>query len=280
MDDLTFRSQGDKELVAAVAVPPRPDDQTGALLWLHGWGGNRFQYESILPEFAERFNLYVVAPEWRGCGFDCDPVTGAGICTPYDFSHLQVVDALNALREARAAYRIDDRRLFAWGGGQGGHIAVLVAAYAPRTFAAVTNVAGFSYVDAAREAVLGWTLGPRDHEVRDARRFAGQIRSRVWLIHGDLDASVPIEHAHSLEGALRAGGARVETRFIAGAAHMLDPITDRRRATLEAMTDDYLNLRTDGRTELGQTTTVELPVTGGAFQVGFGGAVIEVHPPT
>ncbi len=278
MEELLFSSQGDKQLVAAVAAPPRPDAETGALLWLHGWGGNRFQYEAIVPEFAERFNFYVIAPEWRGCGLDCDPVTGAGICKPYDFSHLQVVDALNALREARAKYRFDDRRLFAWGGGQGGHIAALVAAYAPETFAAVTNVAGFSYVDAAREIQLGWTLAPRDFEVRDARRFAGQIRSKVWLIHGELDASVPIEHAYSLEKALKSAGVRVQTKFIAGAAHMLDPITDRRQATLDAMSQDYLGLRTEGQSELGRATTVDLIGTAGGFQVRFGGRVIEVHP--
>jgi pimeloyl-ACP methyl ester carboxylesterase len=278
MQDISYQSQGGKTLVAAVAAPPEPNEETGALLWLHGWGGNRFQYAAILPEFAERFNLYVVSPEWRQCGYDCNPETGSGICQPYDFSHLQVVDCLNALQAARTHFPLNDRRLFAWGGGQGGHIALLLAAYAARTFAMVCDVAGFSYVDSDRVPLLGWEPSPLDYQIRDARNFARQIRARVWLIHGDLDQSVPIEHAYSMAGALHSAGKQLGEAFLKGAHHMLDPITDRRQASLDYLADDLAHLQTDGATELASGETVRLACPDGTFIVSFGRGPIEIRP--
>ena len=270
LQDIRFPSQGGEELTALLASPARPDATTGVLLVMHGWGGNRFLYRDMMLDLAERCNVYAVSPEWRGSGFHHDPVGGRGLTLPYDFSHLQTMDCLNSVQAVRRQCTVDDTRLFAWGGGQGGHIALLLAEFAPLTFAAAVNIAGFAYVDASREQVIGWTPSRRDREIRDSRRFADRVRAKVWLIHGGRDESVPIEHAYANEQALRAAGANVHTLFFPESGHQLDPATDRWRVTLDHLVEDFRTLRTDGRPELGTGEVVELPCTDGAFRLTFG----------
>ena len=98
--DLTFASAGTtspKPIVCRVLAPDAIDERTGAMLFLHGWGGNRFQYRGMMKDFVPRYNVVGVAPEYRQSGYDADPVAGTGTVVPYDFSHFQVIDCLGSL---------------------------------------------------------------------------------------------------------------------------------------------------------------------------------------
>ena len=125
-----------KPIAVAVIEPDNVDTETGMMLFSHGWGGNRFQHQDKMEYTADRFNLICLSAEYRQSGYDFNPVTGKGSYVPYDASFHQVFDTLNALRHMLDLRpKTNRRRLFHYGGSQGGHIALLSAIYAPQTFA-------------------------------------------------------------------------------------------------------------------------------------------------
>ncbi|MBO7091166.1 MAG: alpha/beta fold hydrolase, partial [Victivallales bacterium] len=141
--ELSFDSIGcnetyTKEITILVVAPDKFDDKTGAMLFCHGWGGNRFQHQEFMKAVADKFNLLCLSPEYRMSGFDYAPRGGYGWFKPYDLSFYQTFDALLALRFIlRLHTNLNHKRIFVYGGSQGGHIALLSAIYAPNTFAAV-----------------------------------------------------------------------------------------------------------------------------------------------
>ena len=141
--ELSFDSIGcnetyTKEITILVVAPDKFDDKTGAMLFCHGWGGNRFQHQEFMKAVADKFNLLCLSPEYRMSGFDYAPRSGLGWFKPYDLSFYQTFDALLALRFIlRLHTNLNHKRIFVYGGSQGGHIALLSAIYAPNTFAAV-----------------------------------------------------------------------------------------------------------------------------------------------
>ena len=134
--DITYPSQDGKMITALVSPPSTINADTGLLLVVHGWSNSRFQYAADMADYAARFNVVCVSPEYRMCGFDHDPVNGKGTTLPYDYSHLQVIDSLNAIPAAlHHDPCLNQERIMGWGGSQGGHIILLCSAFAPNSFA-------------------------------------------------------------------------------------------------------------------------------------------------
>lgn len=244
--DVTFLSANSasypKRTVAWIVAPDQVNHQTGLLHYAHGWGGNRFQYNDMMREFSCRYNLVCLATEYRQSGYDFDPLTGRGACLPYDCSFYQVVDCLNAVRAVLQLFpTLDRRRLLAFGGSQGGHITLLMTVFTPDTFACAISGCGLAFIDAERAAnQAGRTLTADDMAVRNLINLAPLVRCPVVLMHGTADNNVPDGHSRSLETALhQAGRVEVRSRYYEGAGHGLEPVTDRRTATIE-LADDLL----------------------------------------
>jgi len=236
--EFQFRSQGGVPVWALVVEPEVPRGSTGVMLVVHGWGNNRYQYRQMMHQFAERYDLYCVSPEYRHSGFAADD-TGKGVLQPYDLSHLQVVDCLQAYIELLERVRVGNfRRSYLWGGSQGGHIALLAAAWLPHTFAVTVDCCGLVRPEARQWEKAGWRGDQDDIEVRDATRFAHLIRSPVYIVHGEADEIVPVEHSRQMERALREAGREVTARYYPGADHFLRPVTTRAQATIELADDD------------------------------------------
>ncbi|MCK4981788.1 MAG: acetylxylan esterase, partial [Victivallaceae bacterium] len=124
-----------KPLTALVLEPDLVNNETGAMLFTHGWGGNRFQHLDKMEYALDKYNLICVSVEYRQSGFDFDPVKGQGSYRPYDGSFYQVFDVLNGFRTVlELNNNINRKRLYHYGGSQGGHISLLSSIFAPDTF--------------------------------------------------------------------------------------------------------------------------------------------------
>jgi dienelactone hydrolase len=218
-----------KPITVLVMEPDEIGPRTGAMLFTHGWGGNRFQYQQTMEYALEEHDLVCVSVEFRQSGYDFDPVTGQGAYRPYDASFYQVFDVLNGLRSVLSLRpSIDRSRLFHYGGSQGGHIALLSAVFAPRTFACVYTGSAATHMGESRTLNAGRAFAPHELAVRDAVELAPRIECPVFMEHGTADQTVPHrEHAIPLEARLRASGKLGGVRYYEGGDHGLAPVTTR-----------------------------------------------------
>ena len=277
--EFQFCSQGEVPIQALVVEPDAPRGSTGVMLVVHGRGNNRYQYRRMMHEFAERYDLYCLSPEYRHSGFAASE-TGKGTVEPYDASHLQVVDCLQAYVELLERVRLgESRRSYLWGGSQGGHIALLASAWLAHTFAVTVDCCGLVRPEppAEKMAQRGWDRD--DIEVRDATRFAHLIRSRVYIVHGDADEVVPIEHSQLMERALRAAGKVVTARYYPGGDHFLRPVATRAQATIDLADEDLRHRLLEGANDFERGTVQQLATTHRLYEVRCGLSAVTLSGP-
>ena len=261
----SFNAKGaPKSLTALVVEPDRLGPRTGALLCSHGWGNNRFQDAEKMTWAVDRYDLLCVSVEFRQSGYAADPVRGYGWDCPYDFSFFQLFDVLNGLREVLSLRPgIDTRRLFHYGGSQGGHLALMSAIVAPRTFAAVYASCPGVRIEPAFEEWAGREFLPYERSARDAIEHAGRIECPVFLDHGTADAEVShATHTQPMEARLRELNKPVTAVYYEGGDHQLRPVTTR-LAAFQAMAPRFFKDRTaEGPTDWEAGRVVELPCGG------------------
>ncbi len=205
----------------------RPDcinDNTGVMLFTHGWGGNRFQHRDKMEYTADEFNIVCVSVEYRMSGYDFNPVTGLGAYLPYDASFYQVFDVLNGLRFVLGMFpQINRKRIFHYGGSQGGCIALLSAIYVPNTFAFVYASSAISYFD---DVHIGWSgreFADYELSIRSPVEHTDMIKCPIFLEHGTNDKTVPHNHTEKLVAKLKEQNKDVVVRYYEGGGHSLEP---------------------------------------------------------
>lgn len=261
--DLTFATHNGptappKSLQVHVVQPPLTPT-TGLLHMAHGWGGNRFQYRTLQHDWAARYNLVCCATEFRQSGYDFDPQRGSGWEVPYDASFYQVLDCLNAMRTVLAVLPgLDRGRLYAFGGSQGGHLALLMAAWCPRTFALVGAASSVADIAPYAERWGGRHLSAAERAIRHAGEQLRTLSCPLALVHGLADADVPADETRVIEVAARATGQPVRSVYVPGAGHLMEPVTTR-QAEWEKLADDWLRkARRDAPDDWARGTTITL----------------------
>ncbi|MBO4303701.1 MAG: prolyl oligopeptidase family serine peptidase [Lentisphaeria bacterium] len=238
---------------AAVFLPDVMTDHTGAMLFCHGWGGNRKQHLDKMHFSCDKFDLVCIAPEYRMSGYAFDPEGGSGWSQPYDLSFLQTFDCINALRTVLGMYgNLNRKRLFAYGGSQGGHIVLLSAVFAPSTFAFVYGSCPLTHVEEEGEPLYGYeerSFTAAEKSVRNVLEHASLIRCPVFLEAGTADGSVPhFLHAAKLEAKLKELGKTVKAVYYEGGGHDLSPTTNKLEAykkMIPSALETLLNPETD-----------------------------------
>ena len=262
--DITFMSTNSanyaKPITALVVEPDSVGPDTGLMHFAHGWDGNRFQYQEMQREFVERYNVIGVSTEFRMSGYDFDPVRGRGAGMPYDASHYQVVDCLNALRETLRLYpSLNRRRILNFGGSQGGHVAMLMTVFCPDTFALTASACGISYLDPDRVAWSCRTFTEDELAIRDVPGMAERVACPMVLIHGTADETVPDRHTRELARALRAAGKVARVQYVDGGNHALGPDTNRRDVLVDLADDLLATAVNDRESELVSGRVVRIP---------------------
>ncbi len=251
-----------KWITALVCEPDRIGPNTGVLLCSHGWGGTRLNDLGKIDAACEPYDLVCVAVEFRQSGFAHDPQRGYGWDCPYDLSFYQLFDVLNGLREVLALRPgLNTRRLFHYGGSQGGHLALLGAIVAPCTFAAVYSSCGATFVEPHFLVWAGREFFPHELSFRSVLEHADRIRCPVYLDHGTADHDVSCEHSRRLETRLRELGTPVEAVYYEGGGHQLGPVTDR-VAAFKRMAPAFLARTNPEESEMLAGGRVELPCAG------------------
>ena len=230
-----------KPITMLVVEPDAFDADTGAMLFTHGWGGNRFQHRERMEYAVKNFNIAALSVEFRMSGYDFNPVTGSGSYVPYDASFMQVLDVLNGLRfYLERTPAVDRSRLFHYGGSQGGHIALLSALFAPATFAFVYASCPITDFDEIRQAWAGREFSDYEIAVRSPLRYADKYDVPLFIEHGTADTTVPVSHTERFEKALRAAGKNPKVIYYEGGEHSLEPAITKTEA-FKAMAPEPLS---------------------------------------
>lgn len=224
-----------QKITMTLYVPDRLSEKTGAMLFCHGWGGNRNQHTDKMHYTCDEYDLICIAPEYRMSGFAFDPVKGSGWSQPYDLSFLQTFDCLNSLRKVLELFPcLNRKRLFAYGGSQGGHIVLLSSIFAPSTFAFVYASCPLTHVQEENEPLYGYEerdFSQAEKSVRNVLEHASKIRCPVYLEAGTSDESVPYHlHTVKLEKILKEQSKEVKAIYYEGGRHDLSPTTNKYEA--------------------------------------------------
>jgi pimeloyl-ACP methyl ester carboxylesterase len=189
------------------------DEPAPLLVALHSWSAPRHnQVRSLLP-LAERQNWHLLLPEFRGPNLDTNPQ-----CHEAAGSLQAMQDIVDAIEVVRAEYGVAE--IFLGGGSGGGHMALMMAAYKPELWTAVsawcpiTDLAAW-YGQNPRysrhiAACCGGPPGAStevDVEYRERSpifHLTALARSTLFIHHGKHDTSVPCTHSLTLYNQLLA----------------------------------------------------------------------------
>jgi len=187
------------------------------IVGLHTWSANRFnQVKAMLP-WAMELGWHLVLPEFRGHNEPRNPkpMEACG-------SHLAKQDIIDAVDYIKANYKVDTDNIFIVGGSGGGHMALLMAGYAPELWRAVASFCPITDVEAwyhekhnnpygakyAKDIVAccGGEPGPdtyAEYKYRSPLTYAAEIaRSNTSIWTGVFDPSVPSHHGYDMFNAI------------------------------------------------------------------------------
>lgn len=248
-----------KEITAYVTAPDQLGPKTGAALFVHGWDCNRHMHQELMDYATEAHDLVCVSPEFRQSGYDFNPRTGAGYCSPYDLSFFQVFDCLGALRHALDTMPLDRQRVYGHGLSQGGQIILLAAIFAPNTFAFVNPVAPLTHVTINQERCAGRDFSPSELSVRNTIEHAERLQCPVYLEHGTADSTLPHEQfAVPLERRLKELGKAHTVKYHVGGGHCLEPAITRLQAFKDTAGDKLSTMRRGGEDDFVRGAKVEI----------------------
>jgi predicted esterase len=267
-----------RDVIGSFVTPDEITRETGFLLVVHGYGNNRFQYRDMMLDFAPRFNVICISPEYRDSGRDSGQGE-RGAREPYDWSHLQVVDTMNCLRRVKLDFGdCDTARTFAWGGSQGAHIVMLASVFAPKTFALTVECCGIASLTGKLPLRREWVREAHGAEIRSPVRWVDRIGNKVFVIHGTADETVDVKHGYALEEALKASDKEHEAHYTQGGRHFLDPVTSRDAETVKHCTDDLMSRRLEGPDDFERESVTRFECTGATYVASFAGGWMTLNP--
>lgn len=172
------------------------------ILGLHTWSCERHnQIEKLLP-LARKLDFNLLLPEFRGPNLDTNPIKHEA-CG----SELAKADIIESLDYALENYDIDRDNIFLVGGSGGGHMALLIAGYAPERFKAIVSVVPITDLKKWTEQsahygkhVIACTGGDETEMMkRSPIAYVDKIATaNLKIYHGKWDKTVPVSHSLTL----------------------------------------------------------------------------------
>ena len=235
--DVEYAQVGDVKLLLDVYVPAEPAGPLPAVVWVHG-GGWRGGDKRGCPAVNMTAGGYVIASiNYRLSDVAIFPA--------------QIQDCKAAIRHLRAnadKYRIDPKRIGAWGPSAGGHLVALLGTsggaaklegeggnadqssrvqavcdwFGPTDLTKLTFPAGSPY---RRHNPVTLLLGGPASEKRQLADMANPVRyvskddPPFLIMHGDRDAAVPISQSVLLHEALKKAGVETTLYVVKGGGH-------------------------------------------------------------
>lgn len=197
--------QGANEIMPYRVYVPKnyaPAKATPLVIALHGLGGNEDSmfdsYSQRPPQLAEKHGFLLASP----LGFRRDGFYGSGIMGTQDAAsrrrgEYSEKDVLEVLRLMKAAYNVDESRIYLMGHSMGAIGTWALAAKYPHTWAALAAFAGTGAPSLAE---------PMKHIPQ-------------FVVHGDADPTVNVSGSRNMVGALKKLDANVTYIEVAGGGH-------------------------------------------------------------
>lgn len=207
--EITIVSTIDSSREISLFYLPEKKGKIPLLIGLHTWSCERTnQLAALLPSCQQR-GWALLLPEFRGPNLTSNP-RAAQACA----SHLAKQDIIDALDSVLKNYPVDENNIFLLGGSGGGHMALMMAAYAPTRFRAIsswcpiTDLAVWHGQNANYAAHIEACCGGKpgaspdiDREYRERSPLfhaAAMTNANLSVHHGRFDPSVPYSHTVKL----------------------------------------------------------------------------------
>lgn len=197
--------QGASEIMPYRVYVPKayaPSRATPLVIALHGLGGNEDgffdNYEQLPPKLSEQYGFLLASPlGYRRDGFYGSGIMGATDAASRRRGEYSEKDVLEVLRLMKAAYNVDESRIYLIGHSMGAIGTWALGAKYPHTWAALGAFAGTG-APALAEAM------------KDIPQF---------VVHGDADNTVNVSGSRNMVGALKKLSANVTYIEVAGGSH-------------------------------------------------------------
>ncbi len=175
------------------------------LVGLHSWSYDRYNLtaEENIIGYAEHYGYHLLLPDFRGPNLEENPhaVQACG-------SRLAMQDICDAVAYILHRYpSADPDAVLLKGSSGGGHMALMMAGYAPSLFRAIAAIVPISNVDAFAEAtpyyrrhVDACCCGDREEMLRRSPiSYTDEIaRANLKIFHGKYDPIVPCRQSMEL----------------------------------------------------------------------------------
>jgi predicted esterase len=190
---------------------PGGAEKVPLVIGLHTWSFDRNNKVGLL-DFCQQRRWGLLLPEFRGPNLLSNPRA-----TQACGSKLAMQDVIDAINFVSASYPIDSSNIFLFGGSGGGHMALMLAAYAPEIWRGVsawcpiTDLREWhryygksSNYSVHLEACCGGAPGDNaavdnEYAVRSPISYLEQLmKAKLYIHHGRGDHSVPYSHTLTL----------------------------------------------------------------------------------
>ena len=132
MEEILIQSTKDNTLQPSLFRRAVSEQKRPLLVGLHSWSFGRTNQKDVLLPWAEKYNLHLLLPEFRGPNLTDNPDRILACGSEYAMQDIK--DAIDwAIREENA----DPAHVFLYGGSGGGHMALMMAGFCPDCFAAI-----------------------------------------------------------------------------------------------------------------------------------------------
>jgi predicted esterase len=180
-------------------APARP---APLVIALHGLGANEDSffdsYSQLPPQLAEKHGFLMAAPlGYRADGFYGSTIMGAGDAASRRRVEYSEKDVLEVLARMKAAYNVDESRIYLIGHSMGAIGTWALAAKYPQIWAALVPFSGVGNPASAEQ-------------MKHIPQF---------VVHGDADNTVNVSGSRSMVAALKKAGATVTYVEVAGGSH-------------------------------------------------------------
>ena len=202
MEEILIRSTKDDTLQPSLFRRAVSEQKRPLLVGLHSWSFGRINQKDVLLPWAEKYNLHLLLPEFRGPNLTDNPDKTLACGSEYAMQDIK--DAIDwAIQEENA----DPDHVFLYGGSGGGHMALMMAGFYPDCFAAIAAFVPITDL----EKWAGENAHYRPHilaccsadETEMAKRspmsYIDNIaKANVKIFHGKYDPVVPYTHSTAL----------------------------------------------------------------------------------
>jgi predicted esterase len=197
--------QGANEIMPYRVYVPKayaPAKATPLVIALHGLGGNEDgffdNYDQLPPQLSEKHGFLLASPlGFRRDGFYGSTIMGAADAASRRRAEYSEKDVLEVLRLMKAAYNVDDSRIYLIGHSMGAIGTWALGAKYPQTWAALVAFAGVG----APALADGMKAIPQ------------------FIVHGDADNTVNVSGSRNMVAALKKLNANVTYIEVPGGSH-------------------------------------------------------------